>query len=81
MVDDQNGKKVINPINDLNSKPDINELLAKEQARAGLVTPPATSIVSPTTPTAEPQLQNKPTIINSELAPTPAPDPNDNIAL
>lgn len=82
IVEDQNGKKVINPINDLNSKPDLNKLLAEEQAKAGLEKPPINSVISPANSTeqATPP-SNTPIIINSDIQPVPAPDPNNNIAL
>ncbi len=84
IVEDQNGKKVINPINDLNSKPDLNELLAKEQAKAGIDTPVAQTVVAPTETTPQPEpsaTTESPTIVNSEIKPAPAPDPNSSIAL
>ncbi len=45
------GKKVISPINDLSSKPDLDKLAAEQEAKDTandpVQTPPATSVISP----------------------------------
>ena len=41
------GKKVIQPLNDLNKKPDINELIAKTDETAASQIAPANAIISP----------------------------------
>lgn len=79
IIEDQDGRKTINPINDLNSKPDLNELLAKEQAKAGLENPPVNSVISP-----EGKVDQPPSNAQSQsvpVTPAPAPDPNSNISL
>lgn len=76
IIEDQDGRKTINPINDLNSKPDLNELLAKEQAKAGLENPPANSVISP-----EGKVEQPPTTPSVPVTPAPAPDPNSSISL
>ena len=43
------GKKVITPLTDAPEKPDLNSLLAKEAAKEAVATPPATTVISPTT--------------------------------
>ncbi len=70
-------KKVIQPINDLSSKANLDSLLAKEEANLAVTPPPATAVVNPqdTAAASDP---------GQYIAPEPkaetGPDPN-NIAL
>lgn len=94
ITEDQSGKKTINPINDLSSKPDLNELLAKEQAQSGIENPPVSSVITPTgevssTPATSQTGNSSETDLTSvetkespiTPAPAPSPDNKDDIAL
>jgi len=80
-------KKVIQPINDLNNKTDINELLAREAAKEQAGSAPANSMAAPTEEQAAsgtPAIPNPPESTSETSTPPTLPkddvDPN-NIAL
>ncbi len=58
-LDDTRKKVIIQPINDITKGPDLDKLVAAEEAKAGVQTPAASSVVTPTetpadAPTAAP---------------------------
>ncbi|MCA9324725.1 response regulator [Candidatus Saccharibacteria bacterium] len=66
-------KKVIQPLSSMESKPDINELLAREEAQAAAA--PATAPTNDTTPAETTPLPPAPAIVEAPAATTPLPMP------
>ena len=65
-------KKVLHPINDLNSKPDLNALLAKEEAKEAAENP-ASAVV-----TGDATVPTEPAAPAAEAPAAPAPAPADD---
>lgn len=71
LTDDVKKKGVIQPINDITSGPDLQALLDAEEKKAGILNPPASSVVTP-------EASEAPT---SQAPPTQQANEHDNIAL
>lgn len=73
-----NGKKVITPINDPTTKPDLNALLAAEEHKAAVQTPAVSTVIAPgqTTQVANPQPGE--TIATVQVEPAPETLPTDS---
>jgi CheY-like chemotaxis protein len=71
-VDQPNGKRVINPINDITKTPDLNDLLKKEEADAPIKPPTATTVLSPE-PAPKPMQDVTPPPANPQAGSTVAP--------
>ena len=76
------GKKVIQPLNDLNKKPDINELIAKTDETAASQIAPANAVISPSgettiqSPYASATNNSRNEVIVDPNAPPVAPPPD-----
>jgi CheY-like chemotaxis protein len=69
VTDEEHQKKVIEPINDITKGPDLNALLEKEEQKAGVINPPANSVIEPATPQT-----TQPTPTVAEAPQTPKQD-------
>lgn len=81
---DVKGKLVIQPLNDPSSTPDLNELLAKEEQKAAISNPAASTIIAPSTSAATPTSPQPPEAAppaQSGVQPQPPSNDINNIAL